>query len=532
VLVALTGGLALVTRSASAQVTESSPPVLARQLTTAQIENERAQARYYREQAKKLSEPPPKTSLLDRFVKEPAPFISAAVALFAAGVALASFWFNYRATLRNQKDAQFYEALKRLGDQQAPATRASAATLIAQLGMDRRYTEGAVDQLVAGLSLESNRSVLLSIQEALRRLVVRHRNPAVKLLYRANLVAQRQLVAALIRFRSAFQAATEGDGAEELAANIPFNDPLGRDRDFDLSQVISSITSFYPSVLDGLEDLYRESLADQYILAAAVASVQEDDKKAEALETAAEVLGTAAMSLRLSSELIADALRGRMPRGFWRTLLERQPWWGWVLRPHWKAKRFWARGNRYLLKSVFLNQADLSGADLSEADLSGAFLMQADLSHANLGGAILTQADMRGAALRDTDLRSANLVGTEIFPFSTGDEELDQILLDRGAGATDVTAAARIVTMFDGVDLKDAKIGRPIWVAPVQVTRTNWWEADFTTPSGIINHALLNYFRQVDGELLPERNTRWHASVREGLVPQDGQQEPGEDALE
>jgi uncharacterized protein YjbI with pentapeptide repeats len=62
-----------------------------------------------------------------------------------------------------------------------------------------------------------------------------------------------------------------------------------------------------------------------------------------------------------------------------------------------------------------LSRADLSGANLSEADLSEAKLIGANLSSANLSYANLSGADLKGANLRDADLSSADLSGANLI---------------------------------------------------------------------------------------------------------------------
>jgi len=61
------------------------------------------------------------------------------------------------------------------------------------------------------------------------------------------------------------------------------------------------------------------------------------------------------------------------------------------------------------MSRVFLENADLSGADLSHADLNRAALSQADLS-----GAVLFYADLSDAGLVGANLAEANLYGADI----------------------------------------------------------------------------------------------------------------------
>lgn len=141
-------------KKASAQP-ESNPE---RRLIEKRIANEEAQAEYYREQTKKLSEPAKTKTFWDNIKDNPASALGVLGAALVAFVALISFIFNYRATLRNQQDTQFYEALKRFGDTDSPAGRSSAAGILAQMSMrrvgfrrrKRPYYLTAFNQLTAG----------------------------------------------------------------------------------------------------------------------------------------------------------------------------------------------------------------------------------------------------------------------------------------------------------------------------------------------------------------------------------------------
>ena len=79
-------------------------------------------------------------------------------AISAAIVALMSLAFNYRSTLQSQRDTQFYEALKRFGDEDSHILRSTAAGLLAQMGTKRvisfrqrrPYQDTALTQLLEG----------------------------------------------------------------------------------------------------------------------------------------------------------------------------------------------------------------------------------------------------------------------------------------------------------------------------------------------------------------------------------------------
>jgi hypothetical protein len=132
-------------------------------------------------------------------------------AVLAASVGFISFWFNYRATLRNQRDTQFFEALKRFGDEH-PAMRTSAAGLLAQMAetgwnrwwhdFDRRlpYFTTTLNQLAAGIALETEPVVAAAISDALKQLATLEPHRVLAAVAVFNRDAQRALLAALATY--------------------------------------------------------------------------------------------------------------------------------------------------------------------------------------------------------------------------------------------------------------------------------------------------------------------------------------------
>jgi hypothetical protein len=221
-------------------------------LIKARIANEDAQAQYYRKLKENLDQPPStksfRQSLWQSVAENPASAFGVLGALtaligafIAARVAFLSFFFNYHATLKNQTDSQFYEALKRFGDKDSPAIRTSAAGMLAVMGqvevsrfeqkepaflsrvsssrvVDRPYLGLAVDQLLSGLMLEQNATVLSAIKSALHRLIPLDRERAKDGLYRVNLLLQENLISALAEF-FASQGVTQLAGNNEIVWN-------------------------------------------------------------------------------------------------------------------------------------------------------------------------------------------------------------------------------------------------------------------------------------------------------------------------
>jgi hypothetical protein len=177
------GSLALVVlsavnlRAAGYQANEIPPPSQhTEELLDAQRANERAQAEYYRLQTKKLQERPPDQSFWKNAAANPAATLGAFGAVVAALVTITTFLFNYRSTIRTQRDTQFYEALKRFGDKDSPVIRASAAGLLGQMallqtGFRHPYFSTVFDQLSLGLILEQDELVREANRRAVQRLI-------------------------------------------------------------------------------------------------------------------------------------------------------------------------------------------------------------------------------------------------------------------------------------------------------------------------------------------------------------------------
>lgn len=182
---------------------------------TSRKNNEEAQAEYYRELTRKLREPSPTpvaspaASIRQTFSQNPGIILGVMGAIAASFVAFISFIFNYRTTLRNQTDTQFYEALKRFGDKDSPAIRSSAAGLLSQMGRkrlgvrrQRHYLRTALDQLIAGHLIDENSAVLTSISEALKQLAPLDPRWTLDRMYKSNIRLQADLVEVLSDYLS------------------------------------------------------------------------------------------------------------------------------------------------------------------------------------------------------------------------------------------------------------------------------------------------------------------------------------------
>ena len=182
------------------------------------LELQRAQTAYYDLSAQKIID----DATFIGWMKANAALIGA---LLAAFVAFLTFRQNKLAAdrtiklsldnsedqRRSQRDSQFYEALKRFGDKDSPALRASASALIAQMARNTpirtaSYIDVAVDQFSAALRLEQDPVVIESIISSIRYLagvVIEDFVAAQEILervYVANRALQNQLISAVLRY--------------------------------------------------------------------------------------------------------------------------------------------------------------------------------------------------------------------------------------------------------------------------------------------------------------------------------------------
>jgi hypothetical protein len=212
-----------------------------RELIDAQTKNERAQQDYFAKQAAKLDREAGGKSVFDRLVggllDNPAgilglvgAFLALMGASVAARVAYLSFFFNYHSTLKNQTDNQLFEALKRFGDG-SPAVRSGAAGALALMGRmkikqlskpnpgllmraskllaeEQPYLAAALDQLLSGLMIEEDRTVLAVIQAGLEALFPHSKESYLRGLRAANRHLQETVVASLAEYFAAGEAAT------------------------------------------------------------------------------------------------------------------------------------------------------------------------------------------------------------------------------------------------------------------------------------------------------------------------------------
>jgi hypothetical protein len=381
------------------------------QLDQARQRNEEAQADYYRQQANKLRNPESRKTLWQNISDNPASALGVVGAIIVALVTLVSFLLNYRVSLNNQMDTQFYEALKRFGDKDSPAVRFSASAILSQMADHGRrnfqlthpfkslrnsrrvYFVTTRNQLVGGLLLEENTVALLGIRDALHGLVKIEPSQTIEMVYRANQRTMKDAFLYLIWFFGA-----EGAGSiSEIGHNQ--------------WQHAASITEFESQVLERIVRSYpekAESVFKSYSLTYEAIPVEQRGER----------------RLKTQKDLRITFLRMNLIVNVYSL----------AFKNHHLADFTLKYGPLFLVHSF------LSEADLEMANLSGSYMFKADLMKANLRRANLSATWLRGANLFATKLWRATISArTDLSDtnwwqanyFGENDTEIDAELLEQ-----------------------------------------------------------------------------------------------------
>jgi uncharacterized protein YjbI with pentapeptide repeats len=371
----------------SAESTGSGDP-----LTQAQIENQKAQARYYSRQSDRRGF----WRSLREFGWPVGVVVVGAAAIIAVGL-------NQRANLRLREDTKFYETIKQFSQKEDSASRLVAAGVLAHMGVRRnRFYESAFDQLSLGLLSEPQIHVREAIRLAMGRLIKKHPGKSLQKLYTMNRVLRTSVSESLCRFF----VARGGDPA----GRIPENDWIQAERITELDR---------PALGMLFEGLSNDRVAHAIKSARKFeckgkSKVADEEEAGTALANAAEELRSNIKSIS-ESLLYSNSEPGLLGRIFRKNSFR------------FFSSTFLAGGEFRNLKSfricrAVLRNANMSSANLKRASLLDSDLSNADLSHAKLSfidckgtrltGAILKHADLSRAKIQNSDLSGADLSGT------------------------------------------------------------------------------------------------------------------------
>ena len=444
------------------------------ELLKAQRANEEAQAEYYREQTNKLRQAPsptPKKTFSESVNENPASVVGVAGTILGATivalVSLVTLYFNSRNAIKAQKDSQFYEAMKRMGDKDSPTVRASAAGLLASMApqewrepflsrswpflkyeKSRPYFDTAVDQLMAGHLLETNPVATESIKNALQQLVplVPHNIGSItRELYEANVSLQDKLASLIAEFFVLRGSRKPPDPKEYESEHVWVQ--------------LQSITGFETSSLKRLVE-HSSSFANSFKIYRLIFEAQSTGDQGQLLSALQEKLQVTSGHLRANITLFCTALGKLQPK---------------ELSPQPSYRRSFSFKRAFLVDGEIAREANLSNIEFTYANFSGMKLYNVNMANTVLYRATL-EVLMEHGSLRDSVLNDAEFGGAWI----------------RGVDMT-------------GAKLAGAKIRTAFGSA--------WWKADFTANDQIDTELLESLFEK-DSKYVPTELKEVHESVR------------------
>ncbi|MBC7911288.1 MAG: pentapeptide repeat-containing protein [Pyrinomonadaceae bacterium] len=465
---------------ALAQAPSDTKPTLSpeeQELLRARKANEEAQAEYYREQTNKLRQPPPVATpppgktFWQSVAENPASVVGVIGtilgAIIVAFVSLTALYFNSRNAIKAQQDSQFYEAMKRMGDNDSPTLRASAAGLLALMAQDewrepslskkwpffklersKPYFHTAVDQLMTGHLLENNPVAIESIKNALQQLVplVPHDLSAITHdLHAANLSLQDQLASLIAEF-FVISNCQEPPKAWE------------NEQDEELWEQLKSATGYEAHSLRKLV-INSRSFNNRFGNYRLIIDAQTTGDRGQFLSDLYDSLKVVSGHLRANVPLFCTALSKLQPKD---------------APPPSSLNSFYFE-RAFLVDGKIEREANLSHIGFMNANFSGMKLYDVNLANASLNSSTLSVL-MEGGSLRNAWLMGAEFGGAWI----------------RGVDMTDARLA-------------EAKI-------PMGLS-SNWWQANFytTNPVPEVDSKLLEHLFEKQG--VPTDPTEVHTSV-------------------
>jgi uncharacterized protein YjbI with pentapeptide repeats len=483
------------------------------QLIEKQMANEEAQAEYYRVQTAKLLESPKPKTFWQSVTENPASMLGVLGATLAAIVALISFLFNYRATKENQKDTQFYEALKRFGDKDSPAARSSASGLLAQMSQRKslfrrkhQYFKTSFNQLSSGLYLEENIIVLSSITESIQQIAPLDPDFSVQRLYEQNLKLQESLL-------------------ERLSDFFVLNGANPKNIDSKFWDSSMTVTNFSPSILQSLVEQNEERKRFTKFMEASslILPTLQAEQQAEHSKAAITNLRITSERLRANVQALATALRVLKLEGPPSSILK-------------FAKLTGVSKNEYMsFPSLRLNNVFLVGADISDSILNNVHLRRAKLQNVKLTAAKLKNANLHSAHLEDAEMEVVNLSEADLADIKLNGADLSLANLrnaklfgadlqpSENIGTKEFKATVLIQAKLEGADLRTAKLDE-VLIKGASIDNTtdigaaNWWKANFSKRFRYSDDTepdtkLLEKIYELEGGKLSAHQSQVHPSV-------------------
>jgi uncharacterized protein YjbI with pentapeptide repeats len=360
-------------------------------------------------------------------------------AVLAAFVAFVSFLFNYRSTLRSQRDNQFFEAMKRFGDKDSPAIRSSAAGLLGQFAVKypRAYLNTAFQQLLAGFLLETNKVVLRSISEATAQVISQWPIRTTIALADFGALAKKDFVMALME--------NLADGTDEISDFSLATTYSHLHADSDLTQ-LEILSGFCTTTLRAILEEYQSW--GEFRNSLLLKLVSSRDMGADVSSAAGSEVLRHRIRLRETSERM-KTLATLFAKGFNLS----SAWWTKIV---YSTKRD--------------NLAVFSGLLLAEASFAGDRWCGIHLSSANLVRTYLNAIRIEHVVFDVSDMRLSSMQRAQL-----NDVRFSYINLE---GGSFLNASFKRVVMSD-VNLKDVRMWGLRLEDGCDLSEANWWEADF-----------------------------------------------------
>lgn len=408
-----------------------------------------AQAEYYKVQTEQLKERASRQSFWQRLIDNPSS-LGALGAVLAAFVALSTFFFNYRSGIRNNRDTQFYESLKRFGDNESATMRCSAAATLSDMGSkafartrtpfafrDRnRYFNLAFTQLTSGLLLEENLVCIDAIRTGLTKLIPDDPRVAITEFSHANLWLKQDLILGFAEFWGALgmtPPTNMQDHHWEEAEHWAFLERRV------LKEFTDKTNRAFWKTFESFRQTHLKSLADELGAARHALNIRSHrlQTNVQLFSQALQLIGNHSREVKLQGCLLVRGSAAGAELGG-------------IGMSHSQLHGFdFQRAN--------LSDADFEGTCLRGANLTHARLCRSNLSGANLEDAILQHADLSEAKLSQASINSTtDLSGTKwwqadfLNPFSgTVDTGLLQLLFERDhkslpSGSNDLHPSVRM----------------------------------------------------------------------------------------
>lgn len=422
---------------------------------------------------------PARKSFYETLVDNPTGLMTAVAALVAAFIALVSLVINRSLTIRNQKDTQFYEALKRFGDNESPILRSSAAGLLAQMGRQRSliirrrlYFTTAADQLIIGILLEKDSVVLMSIADALDSLSSLGRQWMAERLWNANHKLKYEFEEKLVEWAL----------RKNISGLEGFSEPVIAELDAISPQASSTVRDWLTELKEATESSKKARISEEFSIRFRSVRAQSDaldhPNSRSINRDLVQLFRRQATANRLFVRVLARGPAGRLTRRL-------------------RKLTGLSRLGRVAVWVSWLADVDLSYRALMNLDLYGSTLRRANLSNTEMINVNFTTCDLRGAKLSNATLY--------------------RIVFERA----DLRGAD-----FSNSELRRVKLGEAKIDVNTNFTKCNWWSANFYEwEYGLfsrwnpVNHETLEViFSRYGSDLDRIRNrSEIHASVRSFL---------------